>query len=77
VLASTVRYSEVIGPCFPTCASPLETRENGPGHMLLGLVLFRALPRRDTKGLAKRLLERFGSFAEVINAPEPLLKEPS
>ena len=34
-----------------------------------------ALPRRDTKGLAKRLLERFGSFAEVINAPEPRLKE--
>ena len=43
--------------------------------MLLELVLFRALPRRDTKGLAKRLLERFGSFAEVINALEPLLKE--
>ena len=43
--------------------------------MLLELVLFRALPRRDTKGLAKRLLERFGSFAEVINAPEPRLKE--
>ena len=43
--------------------------------MLLELVLFRALPRRDTKGFAKRLIERFGSFAEVINAPEPRLKE--
>ena len=31
--------------------------------------------RVDTKGLAKRLIERFGSFAEVINAPEPRLKE--
>ena len=64
-------------PCFPISATELENNENGPRHMLLELVLFRALPRRDTKGLAKRLLERFGSFAEVINAPEPLLKEPS
>ena len=46
-----------------------------PDYELLELVLFRALPRRDTKGLAKRLIERFGSFAEVINAPEPRLKE--
>jgi len=46
-----------------------------PDYELLELVLFRALPRRDTKGIAKRLLARFGSFAEVINAPEPRLKE--
>jgi DNA repair protein RadC len=46
-----------------------------PDYELLELVLFRALPRRDTKALAKRLLARFGSFAEVINAPEPRLKE--
>ena len=38
-------------------------------------MLFRALPRRDTKALAKRLIARFGSFAEVVNAPEPRLKE--
>ena len=38
-------------------------------------MLFRALPRRDTKGIAKRLLARFGTFAEAINAPEPRLKE--
>ena len=44
-------------------------------YELLKLVLFRALPRRDTKGIAKRLLARFGTFAEVINAPEPRLKE--
>jgi DNA repair protein RadC len=48
-----------------------------PDYELLELVLFRALPRRDTKGLAKLLIERFGSFAEVINAPEPRLKEVS
>ena len=42
-----------------------------PDYELLELVLFRALPRRDTKGIAKRLMARFGSFAEVVNAPEP------
>jgi DNA repair protein RadC len=46
-----------------------------PDYELLELVLFRALPRRDTKDLAKRLIARFGSFAEVVNAPEPRLKE--
>jgi len=46
-----------------------------PDYELLELVLFRAIPRRDTKDLAKRLLNRFGTFAEVLNAPEPLIKE--
>ena len=46
-----------------------------PDYELLELVLFRALPRRDTKGLAKALLARFGSFAEVVNAPDARLKE--
>jgi len=48
-----------------------------PDYELLELVLFRALPRRDTKDLAKRLIARFGSFAEVVNAPELRLKEVS
>jgi DNA repair protein RadC len=42
-------------------------------YELLELVLFRALPRRDVKPLAKELIARFGSFAEVVNAPEALL----
>jgi DNA repair protein RadC len=46
-----------------------------PDYELLELVLFSAIPRRDTKPLAKQLLERFGSFAEVINAPPERLKE--
>jgi DNA repair protein RadC len=46
-----------------------------PDYELLELVLFGAIPRRDTKELAKRLLERFGSFAEVINAPPERLRE--
>ena len=46
-----------------------------PDYELLELILFRALPRRDTKALAKRLIARFGSFAEVVTAPESRLKE--
>ncbi len=44
-------------------------------YELLELVLFRALPRRDVKPLAKALIGRFGSFAEVVHAPEARLRE--
>ena len=44
-------------------------------YELLELLLFRALPRRDVKPLAKSLLEKFGSFAEVVSAPEARLRE--
>ncbi len=44
-------------------------------YELLELLLFRVLPRRDVKPLAKSLLEHFGSFAEVISAPEVRLAE--
>ena len=46
-----------------------------PDYELLELVLFNAIPQRDMKPLAKALIERFGTFAEVANAPEPRLKE--
>lgn len=46
-----------------------------PDYELLELVLFRAFQRQDTKDLAKRLIARFGSFAEAINAPDGLIKE--
>jgi DNA repair protein RadC len=46
-----------------------------PDYELLELTLFAALPRRDTKPLAKALLARFGSFAEVIAAPRARLLE--
>jgi DNA repair protein RadC len=39
------------------------------------MALFPALPRRDTKPLAKALLKTFGSFAEVIHAPVARLRE--
>lgn len=46
-----------------------------PDYELLELVLFAALPRKDTKPLAKALLARFGSFAEVLSAPRARLRE--
>lgn len=54
-------------------------RENGhrslADYELLELVLFRSIPRRDTKPLAKQLLEEFGSFAQVVSAPTHRLEE--
>jgi DNA repair protein RadC len=44
-------------------------------YELLELVLFRALPRRDVKPLAKTLIGKFGSFAEVVHAPPERLGE--
>ncbi|TBW38238.1 JAB domain-containing protein [Siculibacillus lacustris] len=46
-----------------------------PDYELLELVLFRSIPRRDVKSLAKTLIARFGSFAEVLGAPEQRLRE--
>ncbi len=54
-------------------------REAGPeaiaDYELLELVLFRAIPRRDVKPLAKALIARFGSFAEAIAAAPERLTE--
>lgn len=44
-------------------------------YELLELILFRASPRRDVKPVAKALLEKFGSLADVLHAPPQLLKE--
>ena len=61
--------------------SRLRERFNSAGpdalsdYELLELALFAALPRRDTKPLAKALLKTFGSFAEVVHAPETRLRE--
>lgn len=46
-----------------------------PDYELLELALFRAIPRRDVKPLAKALIRRFGSFAEVISAEPARLAE--
>jgi DNA repair protein RadC len=44
-------------------------------YELLELVLFRAIPQRDIKPLAKELIAKFGSFAEVVAAPPKRLVE--
>ena len=44
-------------------------------YELLELILFRAIPRRDVKQLAKKLLAAFGSFADVIDADPTRLAE--
>ncbi len=46
-------------------------------YELLELVLFRAIPRRDVKPIAKQLLAKFGSFADVLTTPvERLIEVP-
>src|SRR6185312_9403896 len=37
-------------------------------HEMLEMLLFLALPRRDTKPIARELLARFGGFGPVITA---------
>ena len=44
-------------------------------YELLELVLFRAIPQRDVKPLAKELVLKFGSFAEVVAATPKRLAE--
>jgi DNA repair protein RadC len=44
-------------------------------YELLELVLFRAIPQRDIKPLAKELIAKFGSFAEVLAAAPQRLSE--
>jgi DNA repair protein RadC len=44
-------------------------------YEMLELLLFRLIPRRDTKPVAKALIDRFGTLAGVFGAPENLLRE--
>lgn len=54
-------------------------RTGGPDavadYELLEMILFAAFRQSDTKPLAKRLIARFGSFAEAMHAPDHLLLE--
>lgn len=43
--------------------------DNFDDHNVLEILLFYALPRRDTNALAHRLMQRFGSFDAVLDAP--------
>ncbi|MBU2981063.1 DNA repair protein RadC [Lentibacter algarum] len=46
-----------------------------PDYELLELVLFRAIPRRDVKPLARELLDKFNDFNGVISASSERLLE--
>lgn len=53
--------------------------EAGPGALadyeLLELMLFRTIPRRDTKPLAKALIAAFGDLSGVLGAPAARIAE--
>lgn len=46
-----------------------------PDYELLELVLFRSIPRRDVKPLARALLDKFQDFNRVVTAPTERLEE--
>ncbi|NIZ60579.1 hypothetical protein DL239_06275 [Sedimentitalea sp. CY04] len=46
-----------------------------PDYELLELVLFRSIPRRDVKPLARALMDKFQDFNRVITAPAERLEE--
>jgi DNA repair protein RadC len=50
-------------------------RDALPDYELLELLLFMAIPRVDIKPIAKSLIERFGTFGDVIAAPVERLRE--
>lgn len=43
-------------------------------YEILELILFQAIPRRDVKILAKKLLEKFGDISAVLMAPPEILR---
>jgi len=45
-----------------------------PDYEILEMILFNAIPRRDTKMLAKYLLDKFGSLIAVLSADQIDLK---
>lgn len=49
--------------------------ESFADYELLEMLLFRLIPRADTKPVAKALIARFGTLAEVLGAPLSRLKE--
>ncbi len=46
-----------------------------PDYEVLELILFNAVPRKDTKGIAKALIDKFGDFEGVISAEPARLRE--
>lgn len=52
-----------------------EGLEHFEEYEVLELLLFYCIPRQDTKDLAKDLIKRFGSLAQVLEAPVEDLKK--
>lgn len=89
--ASLFDVDEVVsGPSLPQGRQPSYIRDHRarlrerflsggadalPDYELLELVLFRAIPRRDVKPLARALLDRFGDFNATVSAPADRLAE--
>ena len=46
-----------------------------PEYELLELVLFRAIGRQDVKPLARRLIDHFGNFSNVLSASQAVLQK--
>ena len=46
-------------------------------HQVLELLLFYAIPRQDTSAIAHRLIDRFGSVAQVLSQPADELRKVS
>lgn len=44
-------------------------------HEILELMLYYAIPRKDTNPIAHKLLDSFGSISAILDAPIDLLKE--
>src|ERR1041384_2047300 len=79
--ALTSLSGEAARPHYHGHRERLRTRFRNAGedavsdYELLELVLFRTIPQRDVKPLAKELIAKFGSFAEVLAAPRQRLEE--
>ena len=75
------RPQRPMGPHYSGHRSRLKERFRKSGrkaladHELLELLLGFAIPRKDTKPIAKALLGRFGTFQAVLDAPYAHLEE--
>ena len=44
-------------------------------HEVLEYILFHCIPRKNTNEIGHELIDRFGSFADVLNSDKERLKE--
>lgn len=79
--AAGTSNSQLAEPHYTGHRERMKERFQKVGHQgfadyeMLEMLLYRPIRQGDTKPLAKALLARFGSLAEVLGAPEHLLRE--